>query len=39
MSSDVGEQHLIGEILTMSGDSAAIQVYEETSGLARGQRS
>lgn len=28
----VGEQHLIGEILTMSGDSAAIQVYEETSG-------
>ena len=24
----VGEQHLIGEILTMSGDSAAIQVYE-----------
>lgn len=27
----VGEQHLIGEILTMNGDSAAIQVYEETS--------
>jgi len=32
----VGEQHLIGEILTMSGDSAAIQVYEETSGLGPG---
>ena len=32
----VGEQHLIGEILTMSGDSAAIQVYEKTSGLGPG---
>ena len=32
----VGEQHLIGEILTMSGDSAAIQVHEETSGLGPG---
>ena len=32
----VGEQHLIGEILTMSGDSAAIQAYEETSGLGPG---
>ncbi len=32
----VGEQGLIGEILTMSGDSAAIQVYEETSGLGPG---
>ena len=32
----VGEQRLIGEILTMSGDSAAIQVYEETSGLGPG---
>ena len=32
----MGEQHLIGEILTMSGDSAAIQVYEETSGLGPG---
>jgi len=29
----VGEQRLIGEILTMNGDSASIQVYEETSGL------
>ena len=32
----VGEQKLIGEILTMNGDSAAIQVYEETSGLGPG---
>lgn len=32
----VGEERLIGEILTMTGDSAAIQVYEETSGLGPG---
>ena len=32
----VGEQHLIGEILTMVDDSANIQVYEETSGLGPG---
>ena len=32
----VGPQRLIGEILTMNGDSAAIQVYEETSGLGPG---
>ena len=32
----VGDQRLIGEILTMSGDSASIQVYEETSGLGPG---
>ena len=32
----VGEQRLIGEILTMEGDAASIQVYEETSGLAPG---
>ncbi len=31
-----GEQRLIGEILTMTGDSASIQVYEETSGLGPG---
>lgn len=29
----VGEQGLIGEVLTMNGDTASIQVYEETSGL------
>ena len=33
----VGEQGLIGEILTMNGDSASIQVYEETSGLGPGE--
>ena len=32
----VGQQHLIGEILTMVDDSANIQVYEETSGLGPG---
>ena len=32
----VGSSHLIGEILNMTGDSAAIQVYEETSGLGPG---
>ena len=32
----VGEQRLIGEILTMSGGSASIQVYEETSGRGPG---
>ena len=32
----VGEQRLIGEILNMTGDSASIQVYEETSGLGPG---
>ena len=32
----VGEERLIGEILNMTGDSASIQVYEETSGLGPG---
>ena len=32
----VGRQQLIGEILNMTGDSASIQVYEETSGLGPG---
>ena len=32
----VGTQHLIGEILNMTGDQASIQVYEETSGLGPG---
>ena len=32
----LGPQRLIGEILTMKGDSASIQVYEETSGLGPG---
>ena len=33
----VGEQRLIGEILNMTGDSASIQVYEETGGLKAGE--
>ena len=32
----IGSQQLIGEILNMTGDSASIQVYEETSGLGPG---
>ena len=32
----VGTQRLIGEVLNMKGDSASIQVYEETSGLGPG---
>ena len=32
----VGEQRLIGEVLTMTGDAASIQVYEETAGLGPG---
>ena len=32
----VGAQRLIGEILNMSGGTASIQVYEETSGLGPG---
>ena len=32
----VGKQRLIGEILNMIGDSASIQVYEETSGIGPG---
>ncbi len=32
----VGKQRLIGEIIEMRGDSASIQVYEETSGLGPG---
>ena len=32
----VGPRRLIGEILNMKGDAAAIQVYEETSGLGPG---
>ena len=32
----VGPDRLIGEILNMTGDSASIQVYEETTGLGPG---
>ena len=33
----VSNQRLIGEIIEMHGDRASIQVYEETSGLGRGE--
>jgi len=33
----VGDKKLIGEIIILEGDSATIQVYEETSGLTVGQ--
>lgn len=33
---EVGEQHLVGEIVKLEGDRAAIQVYEDTTGLAPG---
>lgn len=34
----VGELNLIGEIIKLEGDKAYIQVYEETSGIAPGDR-
>ncbi|HCC35072.1 MAG TPA: V-type ATP synthase subunit A [Ruminococcaceae bacterium] len=34
----VSKEHLIGEIIEMHGDKASIQVYEETSGLAPGEK-
>ena len=34
----VGKNRLIGEVIEMRGDSASIQVYEETSGLGPGAR-
>ena len=33
---EVGEEHLIGEAITLEGDLLTIQVYEETSGLKPG---
>ncbi len=33
----VGEERLIGEIIRLSGDTAFIQVYENTSGLSPGE--
>ncbi|MCS7136058.1 MAG: V-type ATP synthase subunit A [Nitrososphaerota archaeon] len=33
----VGEERLIGEIIRLTGDTAFIQVYENTSGLAPGE--
>ncbi|MBU5313656.1 V-type ATP synthase subunit A [Tissierella carlieri] len=33
----VGEKKLIGEIISIDGDSGTVQVYEETEGLKRGE--
>ncbi|MCR5203282.1 MAG: V-type ATP synthase subunit A [Lachnospiraceae bacterium] len=33
----VSEKRLIGEIIEMHGDEASVQVYEETSGLGKGE--
>ena len=33
----VGEDNLIGEIIRLDGDTAFVQVYEDTSGLTVGQ--
>jgi V/A-type H+/Na+-transporting ATPase subunit A len=33
---EVGEEHLIGEVLELDGDKATIQVYEDTVGLKPG---
>lgn len=33
----VGDERLIGEIITLEGDTATIQVYEETAGIAPGE--
>lgn len=34
----VGEKQVIGEIIELRGDTASIQVYEETSGLGPGEK-
>ncbi|MBD3180594.1 MAG: V-type ATP synthase subunit A, partial [Candidatus Latescibacteria bacterium] len=33
---EVGEDHLVGEIVKLEGERASIQVYEDTTGLAPG---
>ena len=33
----VSEKNLIGEIIALKGDTASIQVYEETSGIGPGE--
>jgi len=33
---EVGDEHLIGEVIGLSGDTITLQVYEETSGLRPG---
>jgi len=33
---EVGDEHLVGEVISLEGDTATIQVYEETSGMRPG---
>ena len=33
---EVGEEHLVGEVIGLDGDTITIQVYEETSGMTPG---
>ena len=33
---EVGEEHLVGEVIGLNGDTITIQVYEETSGMRPG---
>ena len=33
---EVGEEHLVGEVIGLEGDTMTIQVYEETSGMRPG---
>src|SRR5512138_3334103 len=33
---EVGQQHLVGEVIGLEGDTTTIQVYEETSGMQPG---
>jgi len=33
---EVGEEHLVGEVIGLNGDLITIQVYEETSGMHPG---
>ncbi len=35
---NIGDKHLVGEIIELRGDKASIQVYEETSGLMVGEK-
>ena len=35
---EVGEEHLVGEVIGLVGDIITIQVYEETSGMQPGHR-
>ena len=33
---EVGEEHLVGEVIGLNGDIITVQVYEETSGMKPG---